>query len=161
MTRTTDNAMGTAIPVRQRTRGVSLITAIFLVVVLAGLAAGMLRLLSSQQVALGLDATGVRADQAARSGLEWGLFQQLRVPANQVTCFPNSSFALPRGGALSAFTVTVSCVVPHAAGNTVGNTTNRFTITAVACNQPTAGGACPNPSANADYVQRKVQAELN
>lgn len=140
-----------------RARGVSLVTAIFLVVVLAGLAAGMMRLLSSQQVALGLDAAGVQADQAARSGLEWGLYQQLRVQPPLVTCFPDSSFPMPASGNLASFTVTVTCV---AGANAVGNTTNRWTITTVACNRP-AAGACPNPSPGADYVQRKVQADLN
>ena len=140
-----------------RSRGISLITAIFLVVVLAGLAAGMVRLLSSQQASLGIDAAGVQADQAAHSGLEWGLYQQLRNPPALAACIPNSTFAMPSNGKLAGFTVTVTCV---AGANVVGNTTNRWTITSVACNRPGPSG-CPNASPDPDYVQRRVRAELN
>lgn len=138
---------------RPRSRGISLITAIFLIVVLAGLAAAMVRLLSSQQASLGIDAAGVQADQAARSGLEWGLYQQLRLAA----CDPVSTFAMPSSGKLAGFTVTVTCVP---GSNAVGNTTNRWTITSVACNRPDGDG-CPNASDDPDYVQRRVRAELN
>lgn len=142
-----------------RARGVSLITAVFLLVALAGLSAAMVRVYLAQQAGSTMDLMGVQAYQAARSGLEWGLFQQLRVQPPQVTCFSSpQSFPLPADGRLSAFTVTVSCSAK--AGNAVGDTTNRWTIVAVACNQPSAAG-CPNASPNADYVQRRVQAELN
>jgi len=66
---------------------------------------------------------------------------------------------MPQDGSLRNFTVTVSCA-PGQSANVIGNTTNRWTIAAVACNQPGPAG-CPNPAANADYVQRRVQAELN
>ncbi len=148
-----------------RIRGISIVTAIFLVVVLAGLAAAMVRVLGAQATGLGLDAAGARAEQAARSGLEWGLYQQLRRKAAllEVDCFPDSTFAMPSTGALSSFTVTVTCTTPMngaVTANAIGKTTNRWTITAVACNKPGAAG-CPNASANADYVQRRVQAQLN
>jgi MSHA biogenesis protein MshP len=145
-----------------RMRGASLITALFLVVVLAGLTAAVVRLVMVQQATAAMDMLGVQAYQAARSGLEWGLFQQLRVPRPpplEVGCFTSpSTFAMPQDGGLRNFTVTVTCAA--AAGNLVGNTTNRWAIAAVACNQPGPAG-CPNPSNNAEYVQRRVQAELN
>jgi MSHA biogenesis protein MshP len=142
-----------------RTRGASVITAIFLVVVMAGLAAAVARLVMVQQATAAMDMLGVQAYQAARSGLEWGLYQRLRVQAPGIDCFTSpSTFAMPQDGGLRNFTVTVTCTA--AAGNLAGNTTNRWTIAAVACNQPGAAG-CPNPSADADYVQRRVQAELN
>lgn len=142
-----------------RTRGASLITAIFLVVVMAGLAAAVVRLVMVQQATAAMDMLGVQAYQAARSGLEWGLYQQLRVKPPAVDCFTSpSTFAMPQDGGLRNFSVTVTCTA--AAGNLAGNTTNRWTIAAVACNQPGAAG-CPNPTSNAEYVQRRVQAELN
>jgi MSHA biogenesis protein MshP len=145
-----------------RARGVSLLTAVFLLVVLAALGAAIVNVFGIQQSGAQLDFTGVRADQAARSGLEWGLYRQLRVarvaPRTAADCSPDMpvTFAMPADGSLASFSVTVSCT---ARGNAVGNTTNRWTIEAVACNKPGKDG-CPNASADADYVQRRVQAEL-
>lgn len=140
-------------------RGVSLITAVFLVVVLAGLSAAIVGVFTAQQNSALLDIMGVRADQAARSGLEWGLHRQLRVMPPSVACFSATSvtFAMPADTAMNGFSVTVSC---SAGANVAGNTTNRWTITSVACNRPSATG-CPNASADPDYIQRRVQAQLN
>ena len=136
-----------------------MLTAVFLLVVLAGLSAAMVGVFSAQQQSSALDIMGVRADQAARSGLEWGLYRQLRVQPPAVTCFSGTpvTFALPAATTMAGFSVTVSCT---AGANVAGNTTNRWTITAVACNKPGASG-CPNASADADYIQRRVQAQLN
>lgn len=143
-----------------RARGASLITAIFLVVVMAGLAGAITQLVMVQQATAAMDMLGVQAYQAARSGLEWGLYQRLRVQAPDIACFTSpSTFAMPQDGGLRNFTVTVTCA-PGPQANLVGNTTNRWTIMAVACNQPGPAG-CPNPTTNADYVQRRVQAEVN
>jgi MSHA biogenesis protein MshP len=142
-----------------RARGASLVTAIFLLVVLAVLSTAIVRLAVVQQSSATMDILGVQAYQAARSGLEWGLYQRLRVQAPGIGCFASpTTFAMPQDGGLSQFTVTVTCTA--APGNVAGNTTNRWTIAAVACNQPGPAG-CPNPSTDEDYVQRRVQAELN
>lgn len=144
---------------RIHSRGVSLITAVFLIVILAGLSAAIVGVFTAQQNSSVLDIMGVRADQAARSGLEWGLHRQLRATPPSVACFAPSpvTFAMPADTAMSGFSVTVSC---SAGANVAGNTTNRWTITSVACNRPGAAG-CPNASADADYIQRRVQAQLN
>jgi MSHA biogenesis protein MshP len=139
-------------------RGVSLITAVFLIVLLAGLAAALVRVFGAQQSASAMDMLGSQAYQAARSGLEWGMFQQLRVQPPSVGCFTAQRFALPSDGSLRNFSVNVSCTAK--VGNTVGDTTNRWTITAVACNLP-AGAVCAPTNSNGDYVQRTLQAELN
>lgn len=145
-----------------RARGVSLITAVFLLVGLSVLSAAMVRVYLAQQSGAALDLLGAQAYQAARSGLEWGMFQQLRVqPGAPVPtdCFdaPNT-FAMPVDGALSAFSVTVYCTAKT--GNAPGSTTNSWTIEAVACNRPGTAG-CPNPDAGPEYVQRRVMAVLN
>ncbi|HEY0061665.1 MAG TPA: agglutinin biogenesis protein MshP [Telluria sp.] len=148
-------------PRLSRVRGVSLITAVFLIVLLAGLTAALVRVFGAQQAASAMDMLGSQAYQAARSGLEWGMFQQLRVQPPSVACFASpQTFALPSDGNLRNFSVTVSCTPK--AGNAVGNTTNRWTLVAVACNQlDTTTARCPNANPGADYVQRTVQAELN
>ncbi len=143
-----------------RARGVSLLTAVFLLVVLATLSAAIVGVFGTQQSASALDVLGARAEQAARSGLEWGLHRQLRPATPSVDCFTAApvTFALPAGTSLSGFSVTVSCQA--VAGNAAANTTNRWTISAVACNQP-GSGICPSATPGPDYVQRRVQAELN
>lgn len=144
---------------RLHCRGVSLLSAVFLIVVLAGLSAAMVGVFTTQQQSSVIDILGVRADQAARSGLEWGLHRQLRATPPAVTCFTPSpaTFAMPANSALSGFSVTVTC---SAGANVAGASTNHWTITAVACNKPGAAG-CPNASPDPDYIARRVQAKLN
>lgn len=141
------------LPLRQT--GASLVTAIFLLVILAMLAVAIVGVSGSHQTASALDVQGARAYQAARAGIEWGLYKQLR-PAAQPACFATTTFALPAGTSLSGFTVTVQCNVTNVV---IGaGTLQRFQIISTACNQP--GPACPNPGPSTDYVQRVVQVEF-
>jgi len=140
-----------------RQRGVSLITAIFLLVVLAGLAAGIVTVTTTQQSGAALDILGTRAYLAARAGVEWGLYQQLR---NKTLCpaatgtSATSNFALPAGSTLSKFSVSVTCTT------TVSGTIARYRLRSVSCNQPATGNVCPNASNNPDYVQRVIQVDF-
>ena len=142
-------------------RGFTIVTAIFLLVVLAMLGAFMLTLTGLQQSSSVLDVQGVRAYQAARSGVEWGAFQALD-PNNAIgsaalpTC-PASPTHLTLAGSLSPFTVTVTCT---ATTTTEGNrNVATYLIVATACNQP-SGGSCPNANPSGGYVERQVQATL-
>lgn len=149
------------LPARMRSRGLSLITAVFLLVALAVMSAAMVRLYVAQQASTAMDVRGSQAYQAALSGLEWGIHRQLRVQPPSVDCFAPSpqTFAMPAGSRLSGFIVTVTCTVKPG-GNTAGETTNRWSLTAIACNQPLSTG-CLTPGSDPDYVRRQVQAELN
>jgi MSHA biogenesis protein MshP len=89
-----------------RQRGMSLVTAIFLVVVLAGLAGALVNIFMGQQTSAAQDVQGVRAYQAARAGIEWGVYQQMRLDSCNSSWV---SYALPAGSALSGFTFTVKC----------------------------------------------------
>jgi MSHA biogenesis protein MshP len=60
---------------RPRQGGVSLIAAVFLLVLLSLLAAAMASILSSSQINLAADIGGSQAYQAARAGVEWGMYQ--------------------------------------------------------------------------------------
>ena len=140
---------------RSRARGVSLITAIFLLVVLAGLGAAMVSVSTAQHASAAMDVQGSRAYQAARAGIEWGLYKQLRTQAAGAPCFAaSSSFTLPAGTTLSGFSVTVKCT-----SNTSIAALVRYRIVAIACYQP-SGTTCPNYSNNLDYVQRRIQVEF-
>lgn len=142
----------------RRMRGFSLVTAIFLLVVLAGLAVAMVSITTVQHAESAMDVQGVRAEQAARAGLEWGLRQQIAAGlAAGAPCIAATAFTLPAGTTLSAFAVSVQCTTATGPG-TLAN----WTITATACNQPAAAAPrCPNPGNNADYVQRRLQAVLS
>lgn len=135
----------------RRGRGVSIVTAIFLLVVLSGMGVAIVTFATAQRQAAVIDLLGTRAYEAARSGAEYGLYQHLRGAA----C-PNTTFAAP--GALAPMTVTVVCAQ---SSNTMegGAVLTQTRITATACNQP-AGGSCPNAAPAADYVQRVVQVVI-
>ena len=58
-----------------RQRGVSVITGVFLLLLMSVLAAAMAYLLNVTQVNMAADVGGSRAYQAARAGVEWGMFK--------------------------------------------------------------------------------------
>ena len=95
---------------RKFQRGFSIVTAIFLLVVLAGLGAVMMTFFTAQQQSSALDVLGSRAYQAARAGIEWAAFQvatsSSAVAATCATSFAQSSL----GGTLAPFRVAVNCV---------------------------------------------------
>lgn len=144
-------------PALARSRGVGLVTAIFLLVVIAGLAVAMVTVFTTQQGSSALDVQGTRAYQAARAGLEWGIFKRVRGGSD---CNGTSSFALDDGTSLRGFVVTVafqSATGPDTDSGVAG-TLDRCKVTATACNAPDGAGACPNPQNTTDYVQRVMEA---
>jgi MSHA biogenesis protein MshP len=146
----------------RRSAGVGLVTAIFLLVVLAALGVAMVTLFTSQQASSALDEQGARAYQAARAGIEWGLFQNAHKTFCPTVPNPNpakvsTSITMPSGTSLSRFTVTVTCERRYGADG--DDPLARYFLTAVACNVP-AGGNCPNPTNNPDYVARTVEVEI-
>ena len=149
---------------RSLRRGFALVSAIFVLVVLAGLAVAMVTFTTAQHVSSGLDVMGSRAYQAARAGVEWGLFQRLNPQvsggASTYCGTPvTNSFALPAGNTLSPFTVTVSCAIT--VDSAPLNPITIRTITSYACNRPDGNGNCPNSSSTSpDYVQREVQVTV-
>jgi MSHA biogenesis protein MshP len=134
----------------RRQAGVGIVTAIFLLVVLAGLGVAMVGIYTSQQASANVDLLGARAYQAARAGLEWGIFQRLR----NNSCVDPSRFAMPAGTSLAGFRVVVSCK-----GQGTGALT-RTIITSTACNVPDANNDCPTVNNNAESVRRTLEAEL-
>ncbi|MGV7207475.1 agglutinin biogenesis protein MshP [Oxalobacteraceae bacterium A2-2] len=145
----------------RRQAGIGIVTAIFLLVVLAGLGVAIVSITTGQQNTVVQDQQAARAYQAARAGVEWALYQALQAqsnadPAVNLGCPATYSFRMPSDTTLSAFTVTVSCGTPV---KLAGATYSHFLITSTACNEP-ANGACPNASRSPDYVQRVVQAQL-
>lgn len=59
----------------RRQSGVSIVTAIFLVVILALMGAGMVSLLTTSQQSISQEITSAKAYMAGRSCLQWGMYQ--------------------------------------------------------------------------------------
>lgn len=136
---------------RARSRGVGLVTAIFLLVVLAALGVGMFTVFTSQQATSVLDERGARAYQAARAGVEWALFQQLR----NDSCTSSTTFDMPSTSVLSGFSVTVTCTRIGDPGDPL----KRFVIRSSACSMRVSG-TCDTPSSHPDYVRRVLEVEI-
>ena len=147
------------IRIRMPEAGAGLVTAIFLLVVLAGLGVAAATLFKAQQASSSLDQEGAKAYQAARAGIEWGLYEQLR----HERCAAGTSFGFPDTSVLTSFRVTVKCQsiegLPDEDGVPV-ESTRRWRISAVACNQPVQGACGEQASTSADYVQRRLEVEI-
>ncbi|MBS1144446.1 MAG: biosis protein MshP [Proteobacteria bacterium] len=87
-----------------RQRGVSIITGIFLLLLMSVLAAVIANVVSTAHVNLASDIGGARAYQAARAGAEWGMFQL--DPNAQNAALPACVNGTP---AIPDHTVTVGC----------------------------------------------------
>lgn len=128
-----------AFPTRRlKQAGLSIISAIFMLLLLAALAAFMLTFSTVSNVTQAQDIQGSRAYWAANSGLQWGVYQVLQTNACATTTLT-----------LSGFTVAVACTQ-----NTYpegGASVNIYRITATA-NQGTLGSA--------GYVERQLQATV-
>jgi len=142
--------------------GVALVTAIFLLVVLAGLAVAVVSMSGAQQDTAVKDEMGTRAYLAAKAGMEWALFTALQgagaTKYDRLNCAGGpQTFRLPSGTTLSAFNVTVECS-PAAQNIGYGSapTLDHFRITVTACNAAACGAANAGP----DYVMRQITAQL-
>ena len=91
--------------------GFSLVSAIFLLVVLAGLGAGMVTFSTAQNQNMAMDTMGSRAYQAANAGIEWAAYNIAIAPGapNGTVFTPGTATAL--GGNLEPFTVTVAYTI--------------------------------------------------
>lgn len=67
--------MSTTHPNIKKQTGVSIVTAIFLIVVLALMGTGMVSLLSTSQQSISQEITSAKTYMAARSCLQWGMYQ--------------------------------------------------------------------------------------
>lgn len=131
---------------RRSQSGFTLITAIFLLVVVALLSGYIVSLRTVQQQTLVYGVQGARAMQAARAGIEWGIFQAI----------PGSSCAAASGnfngsGAIGTFRINVTCVASpgHFEG---AREIETFRLTSTA--ETGVYGTL-------DYVSRRLQATIS
>lgn len=147
---------------RKAQRGFSLVTAIFLLVVLAGLGAAMVSFSTVQHQSSTLDILGSRAYQAARAGIEWAAFQVVQsgvaAPPSGAGGFAAlcqataTSSSVNLAGTLSAFPVSVSCNASSAVES--ATTVWMYNITS------TASGVAGATVGSPDYVERQMTVTI-
>lgn len=91
-----------------RQRGFSLVTAIFLIVVVALIAAFIVTIGSVQHATSAFSVVGARAHFAALSGVEWGAQQVLDNPGAPA-CFASPTTFTVSGGGSGNFALTLTC----------------------------------------------------
>lgn len=124
-----------------REHGFALVAALFLLVVLAALGAFIVRISTVQHQTVSLAIVSARAYQAARTGVEWGVYQALE----NGSC-GSSSLSLTEAG-LAGFAVQVDC----SQSDHVEGTANVAVYTIEAFAQT---GSYGQP----DYVSRRIRA---
>jgi MSHA biogenesis protein MshP len=148
---------------RDHQAGISLVTAIFLIVVLAALGAIVVTVSGLQHTSSAHDVMGAKAYQAARAGIEWGAYKVLQqaAPLGAGVCpAPSTPIPMPAGTDLTGLTVAVDCAVSNDdEGSRIGpgNSLEFYLVIATACNQP----PCPNTTnPGPAYVERQLQATI-
>lgn len=138
-------------------RGFGSIAILVVLVMLAALAAAIVRLSAGAQSSSALDTLGTRADQAARAGVEWGLYQAFK---GSWTACAGASQTLDLRADMG-MVVTVTCTsATYNEGETspgVPKVLRVYTIDAIGCNSST----CPDNSrpAQGNYVERRRQVQ--
>jgi MSHA biogenesis protein MshP len=137
-------ARGPSLPLPRLGAGFTLVSAIFLMVVLAVLAVSLVSLATVQHITSAQMLQAVRANYAARAGVEWAIAKAIE-PAG---CVTGPAFTL--GGALSAFSVAVTCTrTDHPVGTATPQAYYLVEVVAQA-------GGYGTP----DFVRRQAQAKV-
>jgi MSHA biogenesis protein MshP len=127
-------------------RGFTLITALFLLVVVALLSVYMINLRAVQQSTIVYGLQGARAMQAAQTGLEWGAYEAIN---NNCASAP-ATFTVTAVPALEAFSIQVSC-------NPSDHTEGTDTITTYVLTSTAQTGTY----GTLDYVFRSLRATVS
>lgn len=88
-------------------RGVSVIAAVFLLLLMSVLAAAMAYLMNVTHVNMAADVGGSRAYQAARAGVEWGMYQL--DPNGTTAALPTCANVVAPFPAIPGHTLNVTC----------------------------------------------------
>ncbi len=127
-----------------RQQGFSLVSTIFLLVVLAGLGVYAVRMNTLQQQTVTAGLRGAQAYQAARTGVAWGAYRALNASA----CAASTTLNLTEGAA-SGFRVAVQCTQRT-------HTEGAGTVHVYVFDVKAEGGTYGGP----DYVSRRLQTKI-
>lgn len=115
--------------------GFSIIMAIFLIVVLGGIAVFMGRVFTMQTQSSALDEEGSMAYQAARTGIEWGIYRAIIVDdGTGSSCIANPAFNLAVPATTTTVNYSVTVVCTSASANEGGTPIRVYNITSTANN---------------------------
>lgn len=131
-------------------RGFSLIMAIFLIVVLGGIAVFMGRVATMQYQSSALDEEGSMAYQAARTGIEWGVYQAIAPTGSGCV---NSTFPLTVPTSTNSLSYTVQETCASVAATEAATTINVYKITSTATNAVGIGSEF--------HVERRLTATVS
>ena len=144
-------------PPRAGRRGLGAITVVVVLVGMAAMAGALLRMGQQSATTGQQDTQGTRAAAAARSGVEWGLYQALK--GSWTTCSSSSqTLDLSADGGMRVLVSCDSRVFNEGESSPgVAATVRVFTIDAVACNS----SSCPDAAAavRQGYVERRRQVQ--
>ncbi len=157
--------MNAKLKVYSQQRGIGIIAALLVIVLLGGLALSITQFTQIATRNQSADLMGSRALLAAKAGVEWQSWlilaaenSNLNTPTATYTC-PSSAISQKFDGFLIDFMVTVRCIKTIATEN--NQSISVYQIESVACNLPSAG-ACPNNAAvNGMYIERAVSALIS
>lgn len=147
---------------RRGQAGFSLVSAIFLLLILTGLGAIMLSVSGVQQTESTQDLQGSKAYQAAKAGIEWGTYLILNPENTNPASAPHTvQFVCPAGGfsnaglpaltvGLTGFSIQVDCTRSDFIEG--GNTVSVYQLTSLA----TSGIA-----GSSNFVSRSLTATIN
>lgn len=140
-------------------RGFSLVSAIFLLVVLAVLGAAMVSFSTAQNQDLAMDVMGSRAYQAANAGIEWAAYNiavNSSVAKTAAPVFvPGTGTAL--GGSLAPFTVSVGYTAASQVDDTAYPSTG---VTQTFWSHDITASAVYGTPGTPGYVERVVSAKM-
>ena len=134
---------------QNRQGGFSLVTAIFILVILAGLGASMVTFSTAQHSTVAMDIQSARAYQAARAGIEWGAYETLRVPGFSCPAAAAIYTMTFAGTPLAGFTTVVTC-------SSTTHSEGANTVVVSILNSSAVYGVVNTP----DYVTRQLSARV-
>lgn len=140
-------------------RGLGAIAVIVVLVLLATVAAAVVRFGQQGQTMVQQDVQGLRASAAARAGIEWGLYQALKGSWTSCSSATQTLDLTADGGMRATVTCNSSVYTEGQDAAGADRQVRLYTIDTVACNSATS---CPDAAAavRSGYVEvrRQVQA---
>jgi len=135
----------------RRSSGFALILAVFLIVTLAAIGLYLVTVTTGQVQAVAQDEQAVRAYQAARAGLERGMYQRLI----SSSCAVPASITFANPG-LNNFRAEITCVQVGITENEGTTPVSVYLITSKGCNANPCSPASPSQT----YVERELQVTV-
>lgn len=139
--------------IRKRQGGFGIVTAVIMLVIMAGLSVALVRMSTLGQMASAMDVDRARAYQAAQAGIQWAGYQIFKAGATACTGVaqnvPLDAAAFPEIG------LSVTCT-PSTTG-----TVTTYTVLSLGCTPVNAGvPACPVALPGSTYVEQALWARF-